>query len=130
MLQEAKLTVDGTLAGPYNLVVGLRYKDGTCFASGNLYAGSEDSPNNITFTANETELVVNGFCSNCILQNVKIYGLRDTMTSCTIVMPNNGAICTVKEEKGVIEINGLPTELSNSENFTIKWEFQTKDAAT
>jgi alpha-glucosidase (family GH31 glycosyl hydrolase) len=128
--QEAKLTVDGTLAGPYNLVVGLRYKDGTCFASGNLYAGSEDSPNNITFTANETELVVNGFCSNCILQNVKIYGLRDTMTSCTIVMPNNGAICTVKEEKGVIEINGLPTELSNSENFTIKWEFQTKDAAT
>ena len=128
LLQKADLTVDKTLAGPYNLVVGLRCsEDGTCSASGSLYKGSEAPQNKLTFTAFETVLIINGSCSSCILQNVSVYGLRAPMTSCTIVTANNGAKCIVKEEKGVIEINGLQLDLSNLENFTIEWEFETED---
>lgn len=122
--QTANLTVDETLANPYTLVVGLRCEeDGNCSANGSLYKVSEGLERNITFTANEDKLDINGFCSNCILQKVLVYGLGDTMTKCVIVTPN-GANCSFKEEKGVIEIYDLQLDLSNSGIFTIDWELQ------
>lgn len=131
LLQKANLTVDKTLAGSYNLVVGLRCrKGGACSASGSLYRVSEDSQIDLNFTANETGLVINGFCPSCILKNVSVYGLRDPVISCTIVSPNIGAKCTVKEEKGVIEISDLQLDISNSENCTIKWDIRTKEPET
>ena len=121
MLQTANLTVDKTLASPYNLVVGLQCEeDGNCSASGSLYMVSEGLERNITFTANENKLDIDGFCSNCILQNVSVYGLSDTVTKC-VVTPI-WANCITKEEKGVIEIYDLKLNLSNSGNFTIDWE--------
>jgi hypothetical protein len=123
LLQKAKLTVNETLTGPYNLVVGLQFKEnGTFYASGSLY---RDSHINITFTASETGLVINGFCSDCTLQNVSVYGLNASMTNCIIVSPVNGATCTETEENGVIEINNLELDLSKCENYAIEWELQT-----
>jgi hypothetical protein len=131
MLQKADLTVNNTLAGAYNLVVGLRCTVGdACFASGSLYIDSEDSQTNLTFAANETRLVINGSCSKCNLQNVSVYGLRESTTICTIVSPHEEKNCTVKEENGVIEISDLNLNLSNYENYTIEWGFETEQPTT
>jgi hypothetical protein len=128
LLQKPKPTVDKTLAGPYNLVVGLQcIEDGNCSANGVLYRDSEDPQIGITFTANETTLVINGLCPNCTLQNVSVYGLRASMTNCAIVTADIGANCTVKEEKGVIEINDLELDISDSKNYTIEWGFGTEE---
>jgi hypothetical protein len=125
LLQKADLTVDKTLAGDYNLAVGLRCReDGACSASGSLYIGSEVSQTNLlTFTANKTGLYINGSCSKCILQDVSVYGLRDPITTCNIVSPNGESNCIVKEENEVTKISDLKLDLSNSENYIIRWGF-------
>jgi hypothetical protein len=128
LLQKANLTVDKTLAGPYYLVVGLLCgEDDICSANGSLYRETEGSQINLTFTANETELAFSGSCPSCILEGVLVYGLRNSTTKCVVYSGNIGSSCTVKEENGVIEINGLQFNLSNSENFTIKWTLETEE---
>jgi hypothetical protein len=124
LLQKVEMTVDKTLAGAYNLAVGLRCtEDGDCSASGSLYIDSEGSQTNLTFTANETRLFINSSCSKCILQNVSVYGLKDSIETCIIVSPYEDSKCIVKEEKGVIEISDLKLDLSTSENNIIQWSF-------
>jgi hypothetical protein len=131
LLQKADLTVDKTLAGPYNLVVGLRCReDGACSANGRLYRYSKDSQIELTFTAYEKGLDIYGSCASCILQNVSVYGLGDNMAFCTIDSPNSGAKCTVKKESRVIEINDLQLDLSNSDSCTIKWNIGTEEPET
>ena len=134
LLQEAKLTVDETLAGPYSLVVGLQCgKDGACYAKGSLYRQTEGSQINLTFTANETGLAFNGSCSNVILQDVSVYGLNvslDTCPTCNVVSSTTKANCTVKEVNGVIKIEDLQLELCGPDGGTIEWRINTKECKT
>lgn len=126
--QKANMTVDKTLAGPYKLVVGLQCaEDGSCSANGSLYRHLQDSQINVTFTANETGLAFNGSCSDLILQDVSVYGLKMTasLNTCIIVSPNDGANCTAKEENGVIEINDLQLDLCIPEGGVIEWKIDT-----
>jgi hypothetical protein len=128
------MTVNETLTGPYSLVVGLQCgENDACFASGNLYRQTEGSQINITFTANERGLAFNGSCSNLILQDVSVYGLNgslDTCATCNDVIPITKANCTVKEESGVIKIDGLQLDLCVPNGGTIEWKINNEECKT
>jgi hypothetical protein len=129
LLQKAELTVDKTLEGPYNLVVGLRCsQNGTCSANGNLYRDFQGSHINVTFTANEKELAFIGSCSNLTLQDVSVYGLevKAYWNNCTVVSSKTGASCSVTEEDGVIEISNLILDLCLPEGGKIEWKINTE----
>jgi hypothetical protein len=124
LLQKAKPTVNETLSGPYNLVVGLNCdKDGTCSASGNL---TVDSHTKFAFNASEHELHFQSDCINTtsspILENITVYGLN--VTACLNISTDHstGARCNVIEENQVLEIKNLQLDLCSTENGQIQWE--------
>lgn len=129
LLQKAQLTVDKTLPGPYDLVAGLLCgEDGICSARVRLYRDSEYL--NFTVTANETAVVIEGSCSECTVGTLWVYGRRFSSMKHTIVSPKIGANCTVKERNGVLEINDLQLDLSNSKNFYMELKLETKEPTT
>jgi hypothetical protein len=129
LLQKANLTVEATLKGSYNLVVGLNCSEnGDCNASGDLYVDS-----NIIFNFSADGLGL-GIQSNCteqppyILQNISVYGLKVTACLNISVYTNTEASCTVTEGNQVLEITNLQIDLCKVGR--ISWEVTNKTQPT